>query len=331
MSKINISFNNNDYSVDTTALEAASAELKSHLSSVMNGSGATIKLGGVLYNVDSAKLSTATNAFISHLGTISGSGRKVQVNGVEYNVDSTKVAGAVSELEVVLGGLNNPDNGGSDTPAAPVYAAGLYETGSNYTVMLKSWDELLDEEILCVENGVLTSNFDANSWSNSSASSLAGDLVIDASVTSIGYQSPTGDVYDGLSACDQLTSIVIPEGVTMIGDYAFSGCYSLREISLPSSLISIGGQAFEWCTSITDITIPDGVEIIRWLAFKHCTSLEKVYIGKNLTTFEHSVFRECTALTDVYYVGTEEDWNNIDIGVYNECLIDATIHYNYVA
>lgn len=109
MAKININFNNKNYEVDSDSLTNATNDLKQYLSTTMAGSGATISLGGVAYNIDSTKLSTATNNFVSHLGTIAGSGKKVTVNGVEYSVDSNKVSGAISELEAVLGGLNNPD------------------------------------------------------------------------------------------------------------------------------------------------------------------------------------------------------------------------------
>lgn len=83
MAKYNISFNNKDYSIDESSLSSATAALKSHLSTVMNGSGATINLGGTAYSIDSAKLSAATNAFVSHLVTVAGSGYKVVISGGE--------------------------------------------------------------------------------------------------------------------------------------------------------------------------------------------------------------------------------------------------------
>lgn len=121
MSKIIIPFNNKNFSVDESSLSAATSALRTHLSSAMNGSGATINFGGSSYNVDSAKLSAARNAFVSHLGTIAGSGAKVKVNGVEYNVSSDKVAGAISELETVLGSLQSGDEGGSQLPEKNEY------------------------------------------------------------------------------------------------------------------------------------------------------------------------------------------------------------------
>lgn len=111
MAKININFNDKEYSIDSASLSAATAELKQHLSTVMNGTGATIEFDGTSYGVDSTKLSTATNAFVAHLGTIAGSGSKVMIGGVEYGIDSAKVASALGELDTILGGLNSGNSG----------------------------------------------------------------------------------------------------------------------------------------------------------------------------------------------------------------------------
>lgn len=110
MAKINIVFNDINYSIDESSFAAAAAELQRHFSTTMSGSGATINLGGISYNIDSAKLSSATSDFVSHLGKIAGNGSKVVVGGVEYPFDFTKVQDAVTDLETVLGNLNNPDD-----------------------------------------------------------------------------------------------------------------------------------------------------------------------------------------------------------------------------
>lgn len=109
MAKINIIFNNKNYSIDESSFAQAKADLQRHLSTTMSGSGSVVTLGGISYNVDSEKLSAAKNDFVSHLSTIAGSGSKVVVGGVEYSLDVTKVQDAVSELETVLGNLHNPD------------------------------------------------------------------------------------------------------------------------------------------------------------------------------------------------------------------------------
>ena len=102
-----IILNNTEYTIDDSVLTSAKTELQTHLSTTMNGSGASISLGDVTYNVDSSKLTTATNGFVSYLGTIAGNGAKIVVNGVEYAVDSTKISNAMSELGGAFGELEN--------------------------------------------------------------------------------------------------------------------------------------------------------------------------------------------------------------------------------
>jgi hypothetical protein len=114
MAKINIPFNNQNYNIDESSFTAATSALRSHLSTVMNGSGATVKLGGTTYNIDSTKLTAATNDFIAHLGTIAGSGSKVVVGGTEYAINSAKLSGAIAEIETALGGLLSGGSGESD-------------------------------------------------------------------------------------------------------------------------------------------------------------------------------------------------------------------------
>ena len=78
---------------------------------------------------------------------------------------------------------------------------------------------------------------------------LVTDLIIPEGVTSIG---------DGaFKNCSSLTSVVIPEGVTSIGDGAFSNCSSLTSVTIPSSVTSIGENAFYDCTALKDVHISD--------------------------------------------------------------------------
>lgn len=53
------------------------------------------------------------------------------------------------------------------------------------------------------------------------------------------------------------SSITIPDGVTSIGDKAFSGCSGLTSIVIPDGVTSIGNRAFEGCSNLTSITAPD--------------------------------------------------------------------------
>ena len=73
-----------------------------------------------------------------------------------------------------------------------------------------------------------------------------------------------------------LTEYTIPDGVTSIGDYAFSNCSSLTNVTIPDSVTSIGYDAFEDCSSLTSITIPDSVTSIEYNVFASCSSLAEI-------------------------------------------------------
>ena len=141
-------------------------------------------------------------------------------------------------------------------------------------------------------------------------------------VTSIGTYAFYG--------CSGLTSVTIPEGVTSIGDSAFYGCSSLTSVTIPEGVTSIDYGVFSGCSSLTSVTIPEGVTSIGIYAFHGCSGLTSVTIPEGVTSIGDWAFNGCDAITDVYYSGTEEEWQAIEIGNYNDALSDATIHYNYV-
>ena len=95
----------------------------------------------------------------------------------------------------------------------------------------------------------------------------------------------TREIYD---ICAIVEEIVIPEGVTSIGDYAFYCYLSLTEITIPDSVTSIGRQAFWYCSSLTKINIPNSVTSIGAWAFEGCTSLKAIYIDKEKGTLDLS-------------------------------------------
>ena len=99
------------------------------------------------------------------------------------------------------------------------------------------------------------------------------EYVIPNSVTRIGRYA--------FSGCKSLTSITIPDSVTSIGDYAFEGCTSLTSITIPNSVTSIGNSAFSGCESLTNIIIPDSVTSIGSGAFENCTSLKSIEVSEN--------------------------------------------------
>ena len=99
--------------------------------------------------------------------------------------------------------------------------------------------------------------------------------------------------------CRDLTSVEIPETVTIIGRDAFWGCSGLTSITIPSSVTTIGSGAFGHCESLTTITIPDGVTSIERATFAYCYNLTSITIPDNVTSIWDSAFQNCTSLTSV--------------------------------
>ena len=101
------------------------------------------------------------------------------------------------------------------------------------------------------------------------------------------------------SNCTALTSITLPKELTTIGNDAFRDCTSLTSIDLPDGLESIGNYAFMNCTSLTSITLPEGLKSIEMYTFHKCTALKSITLPKELTTIGDYAFRDCTSLTSI--------------------------------
>ena len=128
-------------------------------------------------------------------------------------------------------------------------------------------------------------------WSKFIGCRSLTSLVIPDSVTNIGDYA--------FSGCRSLTSLVIPDSVTNIGDYAFEGCGSLSSLVLPDGVTSIGKCAFRGCGSLSSLVLPDGVINIGGNAFADCKSLRSVVIPNSVTSIGCGAFGGCKSLHSV--------------------------------
>lgn len=130
-----------------------------------------------------------------------------------------------------------------------------------------------------------------------------------------------------------ITTLIVKEGVTSIGDYAFLGCYKISNISFPNSLTSIGYSAFDPCSGLTEITLPEnliylggysltsgnfssisipiGITSIEKYTFANCKKLKSVSLPDTLTSIGEGTFNQCTSL-DSFNISK----NVVDIGRY---------------
>ena len=167
----------------------------------------------------------------------------------------------------------------------------------------------------------------------------AKTLVIEEGVTNIGDAAFLGFIeltsvtipntvtnikWRALSCCTSLTKISIPGSVKNIGREAFFGS-GLESITIPDSISDINAEAFCDCIWLKEVTIGKSVRLIGYKAFNNCHRMEKVAIPASVEMIDDYAFYGCSDLKDVYYDG--ESIENIEIGDYNDCLLDAKWHF----
>ena len=97
-----------------------------------------------------------------------------------------------------------------------------------------------------------------------------------------------------------ITKVVIEDGVTTIGEYAFDACSSLESVEISNSVIKIGESAFSNCPALASVVIPSGVEVFGNAAFYGCTGLRKV-INLSATSLSHKFLFAGTNTTCAIY------------------------------
>ncbi len=127
-----------------------------------------------------------------------------------------------------------------------------------------------------------------------------------------------------------IKSVVVEDGVTNIGTYAFRSCSSLLNISLPNSLTDIGSSAFAYCDSLSNIQLPGGLDKIESETFYGCSALETIHFSNSIKTIGYNAFTYCRNIKNVYFDGSAEDWCDISYESTQIFYFSDCSHYLYL-
>lgn len=133
-------------------------------------------------------------------------------------------------------------------------------------------------------------------------------VIISDGVTSIGNYA----FYD----CDNLTTIMVPNSVTLIGGSAFSNSSSLSYVDIPSSVTTIRSSAFAGCTSMTHISIPKTITEIPVGLASSCKNLQTISLHDNITNIGDNAFSRCESLENI---SLPDKLISIGDGVFYQC------------
>lgn len=101
------------------------------------------------------------------------------------------------------------------------------------------------------------------------------------------------------------TKVVVPEGITIIGQRAFAGNEAIDRIELPNTVTYIEREAFADCVVLQSIAVSENLCMIEDAAFENCVKLIRIYLPKTVRVIPASCFKRCSSLQEVHFVNLE--------------------------
>ena len=143
----------------------------------------------------------------------------------------------------------------------------------------------------------------AVTWTKTESDGLTWTLYEDGTLTISGTGAMKdyniNDTQSPVINHQNVKKVVVEEGITNVGNYAFYFCENLTSLTLPDSVTSIGDSAFDTCRGLTNITIPEGVTNIGDCAFYDCSNLTSITIPDSVTSIGNGVLEACSSLKTI--------------------------------
>ena len=143
----------------------------------------------------------------------------------------------------------------------------------------------------------------AATWTKTESDGLTWTLYEDGTLTISGTGAMKdyniNDTQSPVINHQNVKKVVVEDGITNVGNYAFYFCENLTSFTLPDSVTSIGDSAFDTCRGLTNITIPEGVTNIGDCAFYDCSNLTSITIPDSVTSIGNGVLEACSSLKTI--------------------------------
>lgn len=149
-----------------------------------------------------------------------------------------------------------------------------------------------------------------------------GGVVIPRTLTFKGENYTVTEIGRTAFIRGNFASIVLPDTVTVIGDYAFLSCKKITELNLPDGVTHMGEGALGDCVKLTTITVPDGVTEISDGLFAGCSELRTVILPDEIVSVGKDAFAYCYAITEITF---GDGLQSIGEGAFGECTTLARI------
>ncbi len=128
----------------------------------------------------------------------------------------------------------------------------------------------------------------------------------------------------------QLDTVVLPQNLQTIGNYAFAYCSALKGAEIPTSVTLVAKNSFAYCTALKNFAFPEGISTVATEVLYGCTALEEVVIPASVTTINSNAFYNCTALRAIHnYAITPQTINENTVNGVNKhtCILYVPIDY----